>query len=111
MEVLALFASVYIIIQGPSIYRVSKNDSLVFFEIPNENIDKLALASKYYDNSCHLCRTSVGGNGDCAHYTSDALRRAGFNVTSKNIVIKERCNWKESGGNPIRAHELGKLMR
>lgn len=61
----------------------------------------LALAADSYVNACR-CGADAGGLGNCAHYASEALAKAGFAITAPAAPINARCAAKM----PIRAHEL-----
>jgi len=48
---------------------------------------------------------SVGGD-TCAHYASNALARAGFDITSPHDTIHARCKKTSENGRVLRAKNL-----
>lgn len=70
----------------------------------------LKRAAELYINSCDTCHESLEG-GNCAHYTSNALAKAGFNICAPHDTINARCNAPKGSRRIIRAHELRDWIR
>ena len=64
----------------------------------------LSDAASLYTRSCDTCGEDLGNN--CAHYASNALANAGFDITSAHSTINARCNAPKGSRRIIRAKEL-----
>ena len=63
-----------------------------------------ANAANLFNNSCSSCKQDRKHN--CAHYASDAMARAGFNILEPHSTIKARCNGPEGTRRVLRAVNL-----
>lgn len=64
----------------------------------------LAKAASLFTRSCDTCGEDLGNN--CAHFASNALAKAGFNICEAHPAINARCNAPKGSRRPIRAHDL-----
>lgn len=67
-------------------------------------VPSLATAADQFTRSCDTCNQVLDNN--CAHYVSNALAKAGFNITAADSCINARCNAPFGQRRIIRAHEL-----
>src|SRR5688572_4666280 len=59
-----------------------------------------------YTTHCDGCHKSAGDAGNCAHYASNALANAGYDILLPHPTINARCTAPSGQKRPVRAKDL-----